>query len=121
MLLASGDTGAPHIASLLVELGAILFALGVLGRIARWLRVPVVPLYLLAGLWFGQGGVLSLSASEEFLRISADIGVILLLVMLGLEYSASELKNSLRSQAPIGLLDGVLNAVLVRRDREIAR
>ena len=111
MLLASSDTGAPHIAALLVELGAILFALGILGRIARWLRIPVVPLYLLAGLWFGQGGLLSLSASEEFLRISADIGVILLLVMLGLEYSAGELKSSLRGQAPIGLLDGLFNAI----------
>jgi monovalent cation:H+ antiporter-2, CPA2 family len=111
VLASGGDTGAPHIATLLVELGAILFALGILGRIARWLQMPVVPLYLVAGLCFGQGGVLSLSASEEFLRISADIGVILLLVMLGLEYSAGELRSSLRSQAPIGVLDGLLNAV----------
>ena len=43
--------------------------------------------------------------------MSADIGVILLLVMLGLEYTADELRSSLRSQAPIGLLDGLLNAV----------
>jgi CPA2 family monovalent cation:H+ antiporter-2 len=71
----------------------------------------VIPLYLLGGLAFGQGGVLELSASEEFVRIAADIGVILLLVMLGLEYSASELRASLRTQAPIGVLDGLLNAV----------
>ena len=102
---------APHIAILLIELGAILFALGILGRVARWLHIPVIPLYLLAGLFFGQGGLLSLSASQDFLRGRADIGVILLLVMLGLEYSADELKSSLRTQAPIGLLDGVLNAL----------
>jgi CPA2 family monovalent cation:H+ antiporter-2 len=111
IVLASGDTGGTHIATLLIELGAILLALGILGRIARWLHTPVIPLYLFAGLCFGQGGLLSLSASEDFLKVSADIGVVLLLVMLGLEYSADELRSSLRTQAPIGVLDGLLNAV----------
>ena len=98
-------------AALLVEFGAILFALGLLGRFARALRIPVVPLYLLAGLFFGNGGAVHLTASHEFLDISAEIGVILLLVMLGLEYSAGELVSSLRTQAPMGLLDGVVNAL----------
>ncbi len=111
MVLASGDSGGTHIATLLVELGAILLALGILGRLARWAHIPVVPLYLVAGLFFGQGGLLSLSASHDFLRVSADIGVVLLLVMLGLEYSADELKASLRTQAPIGVIDGLLNAL----------
>jgi CPA2 family monovalent cation:H+ antiporter-2 len=111
VVLASGGSGGSHIATLLVELGAILLALGILGRVARWVHIPVVPLYLVAGLFFGQGGLVSLSASQDFLRVSADIGVVLLLVMLGLEYSAAELKSSLRTQAPIGVLDGLLNAV----------
>jgi monovalent cation:H+ antiporter-2, CPA2 family len=110
-MLASGGDGGPHIATLLIELGAILFALGILGQIARLVHIPVVPLYLVAGLFFGQGGLLQLSASQDFLKVSADIGVILLLVMLGLEYSADELTSSLRTQAPIGLLDGLMNAV----------
>jgi monovalent cation:H+ antiporter-2, CPA2 family len=107
----NGGHGATNVAVLLIELGAILFTLGLLGRIARRFRIPVIPLYLLGGLCFGQGGVLELSASEDFVRVAADIGVILLLVMLGLEYSASELRASLRTQAPIGVLDGLLNAV----------
>jgi K+:H+ antiporter subunit KhtU len=111
MSLASGGGADLHVATLLIELGAILFVLGVLGRVARLIRVPVIPLYLAAGLFFGQGGVLSLSASADFLKVSADIGVILLLVMLGLEYTADELRSSLRTQAPIGVLDGILNAL----------
>jgi K+:H+ antiporter subunit KhtU len=107
----NGGHGATNVAVLLIELGAILFTLGLLGRLARRFRIPVIPLYLLGGLCFGQGGVLELSASEDFVRVAADIGVILLLVMLGLEYSASELRASLRTQAPIGVLDGLLNAV----------
>jgi monovalent cation:H+ antiporter-2, CPA2 family len=109
--LASGGGAQPHAAVLLVELGAILLALGMLGQLARLLRLPVIPLYLVAGLFFGRGGAIDLSASADFLAISADIGVILLLVMLGLEYSADELRASLRTQAPMGLLDGALNAV----------
>ena len=69
-VLASGESGV-HIAGLLAELGAILLALGILGRIARWLHIPVVPLYLVAGLFFGQGGLVSLSASEDFLVVGA--------------------------------------------------
>lgn len=111
MVLASAGSDGSHIATLLVELGAILLALGILGRVARWAHIPVVPLYLVAGLFFGQGGLVSLSASQDFLRVSADIGVVLLLVILGLEYSAAELKSSLRTQAPIGLVDGLLNAL----------
>lgn len=108
--MAAGG-GETHVAVMLVELGALLFGLSVLGRIARRFNIPVIPLYLLAGLCFGQGGVLSLSASHDFIQVAADIGVILLLVMLGLEYSAGELRASLRAQAPIGVLDGLLNAL----------
>lgn len=110
MTLASGSHTADTTV-LLIELGAILSALGLLARAARALKVPVIPLYLLAGLIFGHGGLVGLTASEGFLDVSSEIGVILLLVMLGLEYSASELIGSLRTQAPIGLLDALLNAV----------
>ena len=103
--------GATDLGVLLIELGAILLVLGVLGRVAKWIKVPVIPLYLLGGLCFGQGGFLSLSASEDFLRVGAEIGVILLLLMLGLEYSAAELKGSLKTQAPVGAVDAALNAV----------
>ena len=102
---------ATDLGVLLIELGAILLVLGVLGRIAKWIKVPVIPLYLLGGLCFGQGGFLSLSASEDFLRVGAEIGVILLLLMLGLEYSAAELNSSLKTQGPVGAMDAALNAV----------
>jgi monovalent cation:H+ antiporter-2, CPA2 family len=96
---------------LLIEVGAMLFALGMLGRLGRRIGLSPIPLYLLAGLAFGQGGVLPLSASEEFIEVGAEIGVILLLVMLGLEYSATELVGNLRSAAPAGVIDSLLNAI----------
>ena len=96
---------------LLIEVGALLFALGMLGRLGRRIGLSPIPLYLLAGLAFGHGGFLPLSASEQFIEVGAEIGVILLLVMLGLEYSASELVGNLRASAPAGLLDMLLNAL----------
>jgi CPA2 family monovalent cation:H+ antiporter-2 len=96
---------------LLIEVGALLFALGMIGRLGRRIGLSPIPLYLLAGLLFGHGGFLPLSASEEFISVGAEIGVILLLVMLGLEYSATELVANLRSAAPSGAIDAALNAL----------
>lgn len=96
---------------LLIEVGALLFALGMLGRIGRRFGLSPIPLYLLAGLAFGHGGLVPLSASKEFISVGAEIGVILLLVMLGLEYSASELVGNLRSATPAGVVDALLNAL----------
>lgn len=96
---------------LLVEIGALLLVLGILGRLALKIGVSPIPLYLLAGLFVGHGGVVPLEASEEFFAIGAQIGVILLLAMLGLEYSPRELMASLRQSRVAGLLDGALNAL----------
>jgi len=110
-VVAAAETSGAHVAVLLVELGSILFVLGLLGQLAQRISFPVIPIYLLAGLAFGQGGFLALSASRDFVNVAADIGVILLLLMLGLEYSADELTASIRTQTPIGVIDGVLNAM----------
>jgi CPA2 family monovalent cation:H+ antiporter-2 len=94
----------------LLELGAIILSLGVLGALASRYSISPIPLYLLAGLAFGHGGLLPLTTSEEFVATGAEIGVILLLFTLGLEYTADELVGTLRPAAPFGLLDLVLNA-----------
>ena len=50
-----------------------------------------------------------LVTSEEFIEVGAELGVIFLLLMLGLEYSARELVAGVRAVAPSGLLDLALN------------
>ncbi len=94
----------------LAELGAIFFALGVLGRLAQRLGISPIPLYLLAGLAFGQGGLYPLEGLEQFTTVSSEIGVVLLLLLLGLEYTAAELLTGLRRSWPAGVIDAVLNA-----------
>lgn len=98
-----------HTASVLLELGGVIVGLAVLARLAGRLGIPTIPLYLTVGLAFGRGGILPLITTEEFVEIGAEIGLILLLFMLGLEYTARELLATLRIQAPTGVLDFVLN------------
>jgi len=100
-----------HTAALLIELGAVIFGLGLVGRLAGRLGISPVPLYLLAGLAFGAGGLVPLNAPEEFLDAASEIGVVMLLLLLGLEYSAGDLLGNLRRQAPVGVLDLLLNGL----------
>ncbi|TDN91164.1 cation:proton antiporter [Microbacterium sp. BK668] len=98
-------------ALVLVEIGALLFGIALLARLAGRLGISPIPLILLGGLAFGEGGLLPFEQGEEFIEVGAEIGVILLLLMLGLEYSADELVASLRRSRAAGLLDMLLNAL----------
>jgi K+:H+ antiporter subunit KhtU len=87
----------------------VLAGLAILARLgSRW-GFSAIPLYLLAGLAFGNGGLAPLRLSEDFVRIGAEIGVLLLLFMLGLEYTGDELKKSLRLGISSGVIDFALN------------
>ncbi len=94
---------------LYMELGAVVVGLAVLARLAHRLGFSAVPLYLLGGLAFGNGGLLPLRFSEDFVRVGAEVGVILLLFMLGLEYTGEQLRANLRSGFAAGVADFVLN------------
>jgi CPA2 family monovalent cation:H+ antiporter-2 len=93
----------------LVELGAILLFLGVLGRLAGRIGLSPIPFYLVGGLFFGHGGFLELGGVIEFSEVASEIGVVLLLLMLGLEYTAKELVTGLRQSWLAGIVDLVLN------------
>lgn len=98
-------------AALLLELGVILTALTVLGTIARRFALSPIPLYLLAGLALGEGGIAPIPASADFVSTGASIGVVLLLLTLGLEFSIGEFASSLRRHLPSAWVDVLLNAV----------
>lgn len=69
------------------------------------------PFYLIGGLCFGNGGFIQLGDIGAFSHIASEIGVVLLLLLLGLEYTANELISGLRRSRMAGLLDLALNAV----------
>lgn len=96
--------------ALLLELGVILIALTVLGSAARRFALSPIPLYLLAGLALGNGGIAPVPAAGEFVSTGASIGVVLLLLTLGLEFSIGEFGASMRRHLPSAWVDVVLNA-----------
>jgi CPA2 family monovalent cation:H+ antiporter-2 len=98
------------VGDLLVELGAVVLGLAVLAPLAIRAGVSPIPLYLILGVALGQGGLYELGASEAFVQTGAQVGVVLLLLMLGLEYSPAELAASVRGNLPAGVVDLVLNA-----------
>ncbi|NBM17291.1 cation:proton antiporter [Streptomyces sp. GC420] len=97
--------------ALLLELGVILAALSVLGAVARRFALSPVPLYLLAGVALGEGGIAPVPAAGAFVEAGASIGVVLLLLTLGLEFTIREFSVSLRRHVPSAAADLVLNAV----------
>jgi monovalent cation:H+ antiporter-2, CPA2 family len=93
----------------LLLLGVVVLTLAVLARGAGRFGLSAIPLYLLAGLAFGVGGLLPLGLEEGFIATGAELGVVLLLFMIGLEYTAEELRDGLRAGARPGLVNLVLN------------
>ena len=92
-----------------LELGLVALGLAALARLAGRLGIPAIPFYLVAGLAVGEGGVAPLDVSADFISLTAEIGVLLLLLALGLEYTGDELRAGLRSGGRAGLVDAALN------------
>jgi CPA2 family monovalent cation:H+ antiporter-2 len=78
------------------EIGSVLLMLGVATYFAVKTKFSTVPIFLLGGLFFGNGGILPLSLSDDFLVTGAQIGGILLMLLLGLEYTTSEILDSIK-------------------------
>jgi CPA2 family monovalent cation:H+ antiporter-2 len=95
----------------LTEIGAALLVLGIVAFIANRLKFSVVPLYLLIGLAIGEGGLVPMSVSEEFLNTGSQIGAIMLLLLLGLEYSAYDLSKAFKERKSAGLIDFLANSI----------
>jgi CPA2 family monovalent cation:H+ antiporter-2 len=97
-------------ATFLVELGALLILLGAAGAIALRIGLSTAPLFLLAGLLVAEGGPIALTSARPFLDAAAAVGVVLLLLALGLEFSTEEFATSMKRHARSGVVDFVLNA-----------
>jgi CPA2 family monovalent cation:H+ antiporter-2 len=103
-------TGQPNeLSRMFIELGAAVLGLSLVARVASRLGFSAIPLYLLAGLAYGNGGLAPLPFSEHFIHTGGEIGVLLLLFMMGIEHTGTELRHHLRAGYAGGLLDFALN------------
>ena len=98
-----------HTSRIFVELGSVAVGLAILARLASRIGLSAIPLYLLSGLAFGNGGLIPLELSRSFIQMGAEMGVLLLLFLLGLEYTGEELRESLSHALPAGIADFALN------------
>ncbi len=92
--------------SLLTDLGIILVAATLVVVAARIIRIPSIVGYILAGLIAGPA--LGLVEVTEGLHLAAEIGIILLLFLVGLELSLGKI----REVGGIALLVGLLQVVV---------
>ena len=111
LILPQATTASTTESLLLAEIGAVLIFLGIIAYFSKKLSISTVPFFLLAGLAFGNGGVANLDLSTSFLNTGAQIGAVLLLLLLGLEYSAKELTDTLRIHWSAGIIDFLANAI----------
>ncbi len=107
ILLAAIDSSS---ALELVEVGGVLVLLGIVAFLAARIGVSAVPMFLISGLALGEGGLIGFKVSQGFIESAANIGALLLLLLLGLEYSAREITSAVRSRKSVILID-LLNAI----------
>src|SRR6185437_14495548 len=98
-----------HVALLFIELGCVAIGLALLARVASRWGISSISLFLLGGLACGRGGLVPLDLSKSFIEFGAEVGVLLLLFMLGLEYTGDELKRNLKSDFWGIVIDFLLN------------
>jgi len=101
----------PEDGLVLGEIGSVLVLLGVASFLASKFKFSSVPIFLGAGLFFGNGGIVELNLSDDFLNLGAQIGAILLLLLLGLEYSAGELVETVKERRSLGIMDVLINVI----------
>lgn len=88
---------------LLVQLGVVLTAGWIGGTLARLMRLPVMVGFLLAGLAIGPHTP-GITASREVVENVANLGVVLLMFSVGLQFSLHELAEVRREAVGGGLL-----------------
>lgn len=93
------------------EITVILCLAATLAIFLRFLKQPPILAYLLTGIVFGPLAILTLQ-NQEAIRGMAEIGVTLLLFILGLELKLSDLKSVGKISIIAGILQILLTGVL---------
>jgi CPA2 family monovalent cation:H+ antiporter-2 len=97
----------------LLALGAAFVAVAAAGAVAERLGSSVIPLYVLVGLAVGPNGLGGLGAPfvpvDETTTLLAELGIVLLLFFLGLEFSIERLVAERRRMALAGTVDAAVN------------
>ncbi|GGN06959.1 cation:proton antiporter [Halarchaeum nitratireducens] len=106
-------------ADVLFETGIAFLALALAGALAHRFGQSVIPAYIVAGVVVGPyvptevaGVSLALVTHGEFVTTAAEIGIVLLLFFLGLEFDVSYLLSQGRELALLGSVDFLVNGAV---------
>lgn len=86
----------------LLQLAVVILAAAVLGVLARFLRQPLILAYLATGALAGYLGFMNLG-NRETLNVFADLGIMFLLFIVGLEINYTSLRLVGRASVIVGL------------------
>src|SRR3989344_296121 len=78
-------------ANIFFDIGAVIIIATIFAYIARFLRQPLIPAYILTGLFIGP--VLGLVTNQEVISTLSEIGIAFLLFIVGLEIDIRKLKH----------------------------
>ncbi len=99
-------------ADLLAAIGSSIIAAAALALLARWLRQPLILGYVAGGALLGPHLGLGLVTDEASIELISEIGLILLLFIIGLELSVPRLLQAGRVILVSGLLQVPVCALL---------
>ena len=86
------------------DIGIAIVAATLIGLLAHWLKQPIILAYLVAGIIIGPEIGASLISDKENIEVIAEIGLILLLFIIGLEMNPAHLKQEFKSLLAPGLI-----------------
>jgi CPA2 family monovalent cation:H+ antiporter-2 len=94
----------------LIALGGAFLAAAVLARLGRRIGLPTIPFFMAAGIIFGPftPGIVLIEDPHD-LELLADLGLVLLLFHLGLEFSLGDLQAGGRKLLGVGAIYLMLN------------
>ncbi len=101
-----------HEFDVLSAIGLYIITATVFAVIAKYLRQPLILAYLAAGVFLGGNLGLGLVQDQEIIKAIAEIGLILLLFIIGLEIDLKKLLASGRIIIVSGVFPFVLSVVL---------
>lgn len=104
-----GDSGGHHLVS---SIGISILAATILAFLAHFAKQPLLLAYIAAGVVIGPQIGFSFVKSQEDIAVIAEIGLILLLFMIGLEIDMKKLKESGKALILSGVFQFIICVLL---------
>jgi len=109
-IFASGDNGGGH--QLISNIGISIIAATILAYLGNILKQPLLLAYIAAGIIIGPKIGFELVTSEADIDVISEIGLILLLFMIGLEIDVKKLKESGKSLITTGIFQFIITVAI---------